>query len=204
LVMMGWRRTIRRLPLAGAAVVGAAVGHSIAYLIVAPQGRARATLLAGTGHGYWSTAVAAEIVLGLLVVITFGLRRFNRGLRSPKRPPSDEPWAWLAARLSLLQVTIFLVQEVAERAASGHAIDDLLSDRLLSIGVLVQIVVAVGVATLLVWLGHAAEAVGRALGRQRPPRPVRVVIAWPRLVVRPTSLARRADGIRAPPRVLTA
>src|SRR6266568_816316 len=58
--MMGWRRTIRRLPLAGAAVVGAAVGHSIAYLIVAPQGRARATLLAGTGHGYWSTAVAAE------------------------------------------------------------------------------------------------------------------------------------------------
>src|SRR6266704_49524 len=155
--MMGWRRTIRRLPLAGAAVVGAAVGHSIAYLIVAPQ-----------------------------------------------RPPSDEPWAWLAARLSLLQVTIFLVQEVVERAASGHAIDDLLSDRLLSIGVLVQIVVAVGVATLLVWLGHAAEAVGRALGRQRPPRPVRVVIAWPRLVVRPTSLARRADGIRAPPRVLTA
>src|SRR6266540_1202531 len=131
--MMGWRRAIRRLPLAGAAVAGAAVGHSIAYLIVAPQGRARATLLAGTGHGYWSTAVAAEIVLGLLVVVTFGLRHFNRGRRSPKRPPSDEPWAWLAGRLSLLQVTIFLVQEVVERAASGHAIDDLLSDRLLSL-----------------------------------------------------------------------
>src|SRR6266540_1301778 len=92
--MMGWRRAIRRLPLAGAAVAGAAVGHSIAYLIVAPQGRARATLLAGTGHGYWSTAVAAEIVLGLLVVVTFGLRHFNRGRRSPKRPPSEEPWAW--------------------------------------------------------------------------------------------------------------
>src|SRR6266545_4874131 len=89
--MMGWRRAIRRLPLAGAAVAGAAVGHSIAYLIVAPQGRARATLLAGTGHGYWSTAVAAEIVLGLLVVVTFGLRHFNRGRRSPKRPVA--PWA---------------------------------------------------------------------------------------------------------------
>src|SRR6266511_1651027 len=124
--MMGWRRAIRRLPLAGAAVAGAAVGHSIAYLIVAPQGRARATLLAGTGHGYWSTAVAAEIV------------------------------------------------------------------------------VAVGVATLLVWLGRAAEAVGRALGRERPLRPVRVAIAWPSVVVRPTSLARRADGIRAPPRLRTA
>src|SRR5262245_3285342 len=109
---MGWRRTIRRLPLAGAAVAGAAVGHSIAYLIVAPEGRTRAILLAGTGHGYWSTAVAAEIVLGLLAVITFGLRHFNRGLRSPMRPPSNEPWSWLAAWLSLLQVTIFLVQEV--------------------------------------------------------------------------------------------
>src|SRR6266536_2472939 len=155
--MMGWRRAIRRLPLAGAAVAGAAVGHSIAYLIVAPQGPAR-----------------------------------------------DEPWAWLAGRLSLLQVTIFLVQEVVERAASGHAIDDLLSDRLLSIGVLVQILVAVGVATLLVWLGRAAEALGRALGRERPLRPVRVAIAWPSVVVRPTSLARRADGIRAPPRLRTA
>ncbi|HEX8929476.1 MAG TPA: hypothetical protein VGA45_11215, partial [Actinomycetota bacterium] len=61
---MGWRSTLRRLPLAGAGVAGAAVGHSIAYLIVAPQGRTRAVLLAGTGHGYWSTMVAAEIVLG--------------------------------------------------------------------------------------------------------------------------------------------
>ncbi|HZD74879.1 MAG TPA: hypothetical protein VE776_13520 [Actinomycetota bacterium] len=38
---MGWRSAIRRLPLAGAGVAGAAVGHSIAYLIVAPQGRTR-------------------------------------------------------------------------------------------------------------------------------------------------------------------
>ncbi len=198
---MGWRRTIRRLPLAGAGVAGAAVGHSIAYLVVAPQGRERATLLAGTGHGYWSTAVAAEIVLGLLAVVTFGLRHFNRGLRQPRRPASDEPWARLAARLALLQVTIFGVQEVVERAASGHTIGDLLSDRLLSIGVLLQIVVAVGVATLLVWLGRAAEAVGRAFGAERLPRPVRAVIAWPRIVVRPASHARGARGIRAPPRI---
>jgi hypothetical protein len=83
--------------LAGAAVVGAAVGHSIAYLIVAPQGRTRAMLLAGTGHGYWSTAVAAEIVLGLLVVVSTIVRRFNDGRRRQPRPPCDEPWAWVAA-----------------------------------------------------------------------------------------------------------
>src|SRR6266542_3816558 len=100
--MMGWRRAIRRLPLAGAAVAGAAVGHFIAYLIVALQGRACATLLAGTGHGYWSIAVAAEIVLGLLVVVTFGLWYFNRGWWLLKRLLSDESWAWLAVRLLLL------------------------------------------------------------------------------------------------------
>lgn len=200
---MGWRRTIRRLPLAGAAVAGAAVGHSVAYLIVAPEGRTRAVLLAGTGHGYWSTAVAAEIVLGLLALVMFLGRHFHRGLVSRKRPPSEEPWARLAARLALLQVSIFGVQEVVERAASGHPIGDLLSDRLLSIGVLVQLMIAVLVATLLVWLGRAAEAVGRAFGRERLPRPIRVPVTRPRIAVRPTSCPRGVRAIRAPPRLRT-
>jgi hypothetical protein len=191
---------IRRLPLAGAAVAGAAVGHSIAYLIVAPQGRTRAALLAGTGHGYRSTLAAAEIVLGLLAVLMFVGRRFRRGLRSPRRRAGDAPWAWVAARLALLQVAIFGVQEVVERAAVGYPIDSLATDRLLSIGVLVQVVVAVGVATLLVCLGHAAEAVGRVFGRERLPRPVRVAFTRPRLVVRLAWRPHRACGIRGPPR----
>ena len=199
---MEWRRTIRRLPLAGAGVAGAAVGHSIAYLIVAPEGRARATLLAGTGHGYLSTMAAAEVVLGVLALLTFAGRRFHRGLRSERRPPGEEPWAWLAARLALLQVAIFGVQEVVERAVGGHPIGDLLSDRLLSIGVLVQVAVAVGVATLLVVLGRAAEAVGRALGRQSLPRPLRLQVPRPPVAARPVSRPRGARGIRAPPRTL--
>jgi hypothetical protein len=193
------REVIRRLPLAGAGVAGAAVGHSIAYLIVAPQGRTRAALLAGTGHGYRSTLAAAEIVLGLLAVLMFLGRHFHRGLRSPRRPASEEPWAWLAARLALLQITIFAVQEIVERAAVGYPIGGLATDRLLSIGVLVQIVVAVGVATLLVCLGRAAEAVGRVFGRPRLPRPVRVAIARPRAAGRLASRPGRACGIRAPP-----
>jgi hypothetical protein len=193
------REVIRRLPLAGAGVAGAAVGHSIAYLIVAPQGRTRAALLAGTGHGYRSTLAAAEIVLGLLAVLMFLGRHFHRGLRSPRRPASEEPWAWLAARLALLQITIFAVQEIVERAAVGYPIGGLATDRLLSIGVPVQIVVAVGVATLLVCLGRAAEAVGRVFGRPRLPRPVRVAIARPRAAGRLASRPGRACGIRAPP-----
>jgi uncharacterized membrane protein len=199
---MGWRGAVSRLPLAGAAVAGAAVGHSIAYLIVAPQGRTRAMLLAGTGHGYWSTAVAAEIVLGLLVAVSTIVRRFDHGLRRQPRAPGEESWAWLAARLCLLQTTIFIVQEVLERTVSGHPVSLVVSDRLVLVGVLVQLAVAVLVAALLVWLGRAAEAVGRALAGAPQPRPVQLpVLLWPVTPVRPRSRPRGVRGSRAPPRL---
>jgi hypothetical protein len=201
---MDWRSAIRRLPLAGAGVAGAAAGHSIAYLIVAPQGRTRAALLAGTGHGYRSTAVAAEIVLGLLALVTFLARRFDRGLRPGRRPAGEEPWAWLTTRLCLLQVSVFSLQEVLERAATGRPLSELVNDRLLLIGILAQVVVAVLVATLLVWLGRAAEAAGRALGRRRLPRPTRVLIHRPATAGRPASRPRGIRGIRAPPPPQTA
>src|SRR5919197_3149904 len=167
---MEWRRTVRRLPLAGVAVAGAAVGHSIAYLIVAPEGRERATLLAGTGHGYWSTAVAAEIVVGLLAVFGTVARHFSDGLRRQPRPASDEPWAWLAARLCLLQATIYSVQEVLERAATGHPVGEVVRDRLLFAGFLMQVLTALVMATLLVWLGRAPEAGGAGFPRRPPTR----------------------------------
>jgi hypothetical protein len=198
---MGWRAAVRRLPLAGAGVVGAAVGHSVAYLIVAPQGRTRAMLLAGTGHGYWSTMVAAEIVLGVLVAASTIVRRFNHGRQRQPRAPADEPWTWLAARLGLLQTSIFILQEVLERTVSGNPVSLIHSDRLLVVGVLVQLVMAVVVATTLVWLGRAAEAVGRAFAGDRLPRPVRLPMLWPSSVVRARSRPRGALGSRAPPHV---
>jgi hypothetical protein len=188
-----------RLPLAGAAVAGAALGHSIAYLIVAPDGRTRAALLSGTGHGYLSTMAAAEVVLGLLAVMIFLGRQFHRGLRSGSRAASEQPWVWLAARLALLQVAIFCVQESVERLVRGYPLGELTTDRLLSIGVLVQMLVALVVATLLVWLGRAVEAVGRAFGRRRLPRPVGLSIDATRVAPRPTSRPRCARGIRSPP-----
>jgi hypothetical protein len=196
---MRWRGAVCRLPLAGAGVVGAAVGHSVAYLIVAPQGRTRAALLAGTGHGYWSTVVAAEIVLGLLVAASTIVRRFNDGRRRQPRAPGAEPVAWLAARLGLLQTTIFVVQEVLERTVSGHPVSLAVSDRLVVVGVLVQLVVAVVVAAVLVWLGRAAEAVGRAFARDRLPRPVRLPLPWPLSSARPRLRSRGVLRSRAPP-----
>jgi hypothetical protein len=198
---MGWRAAVRRLPLAGAGVVGAAVGHSIAYLIVAPDGRTRAALLAGTGHGYWSIMVAAEIVLGVLVAVSTIVRGFSDGRRRQPRAPGEGPWVWLAVRLGLLQTTIFIVQEVLERTVSGHPVSLVHSDRLLVVGVGAQLLVAAGVAAVLVWLGRAAEAVGRALARDRLPRPVRLPLLWPSSVVRARSRPRGVLGSRAPPRL---
>ncbi len=201
---MEWRRAVRRLPLAGAAVACAAVGHSIAYLIVAPEGRERATLLAGTGHGYWSTAVAAEIVFGLLAAVTIVLRHFSDGLRRQPRPAGEEPWAWLAARLCLLQVSIFGVQEVIERAVTGHPVEEVVQNRLLFVGFLIQVATAVIAATLLIWLGRAAAAVGRAFGRGRRSRPTSQPLIGPVTAVRPVSRPRGVRAIRAPPRALMA
>ena len=198
---MGPRDLARRLPLAGVAVASAAVGHSIAYLIVAPQGRTRAALLTGTGHGYRSTLAAAEIVLGVLAVLTFLGRRFRHGQRSPRRPAGAVPWLWLAARLALLQVAIFSLQEIVERASVGYPLGDLSSDRLLAIGVFVQVMVALLAATLLVWLGRAAEAVGRAFGLARLPRAVRVVVVPPRVATPRAPGLAGARGIRGPPRI---
>jgi hypothetical protein len=197
---MEWRGAVRRLSLAGAAVAGAAVGHSTAYLIVAPDGRERATLLAGTGHGYSSTMVAAAIVLGLLAAVTTTLGHFSEGRRRQPRPASEEPWAWLAARMCLLQVTIFALQEIIERVVSGSPVSEVLRDRLLFVGFLIQVVVAVTAATLLVWLGRAAAAVGRAFGRGPGPRPAHQPLIRPVTAVRPVSRPRGVRAIRAPPR----
>ena len=56
----------RRLPLAGAAVAGAVVGHGLAYALAVPEPGRRLAVLAGSGHAYWSAAIAAAIVLGLV------------------------------------------------------------------------------------------------------------------------------------------
>ena len=63
---MELRGLARRLPLAGAAVAGAVVGHGLAYALAVPEPGRRLALLAGSGHAYWSAAIAAAIVLGLV------------------------------------------------------------------------------------------------------------------------------------------
>ena len=83
---MDLRGLARRLPLAGAAVAGAVVGHGLAYALAVPEPGRRLAVLAGSGHAYWSAAIAAAIVLGLGSLGATLARSFRAGLRPQGRP----------------------------------------------------------------------------------------------------------------------
>jgi hypothetical protein len=198
---MDARRVRHRLPLAGAAVAGAAVAHTLIYLVKVPDARARDALLAATGHAYWSVAVAAAIVLGLVAVGSIAARRFLHGLRRAEAPPSPERVDRLALRLALYQSAIFVVQEGVERLAAGGPSGDLAATtNLLLTGIAAQVLVALGVATFLAALGRAAEAVGRALRVPPQSQPGHARAAWPARRVRRSRLLGGPAAIRAPPR----
>jgi hypothetical protein len=191
----GWAR---RLPLAGAAIAGAVVGHGLAYALAVPHPGRRLALLAGSGHQYWSAAIAAAVVLGLGSLAATLARSFRAGLTTGGRPA--EPPGRLAGRLALLQVTIYLVQELIERAAAGVPLGGPVNGRLLLAGIAVQLVVAGALAVALAWASRVAEVAGRALRRRRlhcpEPRPP---LLRPTARVRPAILLAAGLGGRAPP-----
>jgi hypothetical protein len=193
------RGLARRLPLAGAAVAGAVAGHGLAYALAVPEPGRRLAVLAGSGHTYWSAAIAAAIVLGLASLGATVARSFRAGLRPDDRPAA-EPLGRLVARLALLQVTIYLVQELIERAAAGYPMGGPVAGRLLLGGITVQLLVASVLALGLAWAGRVAEAAGRAMRRARPHRPDRRPARLrPTAWVRPAILLAAGLGGRAPP-----
>jgi hypothetical protein len=199
---MDARRVRHRLPLAGAAVAGAAVAHTLLYLVKVPDTRARAAVMAATGHAYWSVAVAAAIVLGLVAVSSIVARHFLHGLHRAGAAPSPERVDRLALRLALYQSAIFVLQEGVERLAAGGSSGDLaVTTNLLLTGIAVQVLVALGVAAILAGLGRAAEAVGRALRVPPSTSPAVAPSRWPARPVRRSRLLGGSAAIRAPPRL---
>ena len=196
---MRWRRVTHRLPLTGAAVAGAVIGHMVAYVLAVPEPTVRVALLGATGHAYWTAAIAAATVLGLASLVATLGRRFRAGLLAG-RPQPAERLGPVAAQLASFQIAIYLVQEALERLEAGIAPHALLDGRLLVTGVVVQSAIALLLAALVTLAGQAAEAVGRALRRspgrrQRtglPPQ-LDLVVGWP------SRLLAAGLGSRAPP-----
>jgi hypothetical protein len=194
---------LSRLRLAGAAAAGAAVAHTLLYLVAVPDTKARATVLAESGHGYWSWALAAALVLGAVSAVATVGGHFRHGLRRDASPfpPSHvagDPLGRLVVRLAALQVGIYLVQELLERLMAGLPLASVAHEQFLLMGLPVQALVAVAVATVLVVLARAAEAVGRAL-RPPPPSRRRLPVPRPVVAVRASRPAAGPAAIRAPP-----
>lgn len=196
---MDRRRTPPALLLLATAWAGAVTGHTLTYLLAVPAAGARDALLASTGHNYWSAAVAVAVALGVASAGGVVVRHFRGGLRG-ERTKDLHGVPRLAILLGSLQVGIFLVQETLERLDAGASVASLRTDRILLIGVLVQILVAGALAIALFFLARASSAAGRALRRApllSPDRPAPIAGRAPLLHSR---LVTAGGGSRAPPR----
>ena len=153
------RRAVGRLSFTGLAVAGVVLGHTLAYGIAVGDADLRHTFLAETGHGYWMTAVAAAVVLGLVATIA----RIGR-LLLPGRE-TDDIGARFAARLAAAQVALFLLLETGERLTVGASVTHFFGDHLFTLGVALQVGTAFLVSLALRLVGRAAVAIAAALRR---------------------------------------
>jgi hypothetical protein len=194
---MNGRKTLRGLPLVGAAFGGVVLGHWLGYLLAIPSTVIRGEVLVATGHAYWLTAVREAVALAVVSLAAIVMRQF-RLVRANDLPERGGPGG-LALRLAGLQVLGFLALEVTERVVAGAPISSLLAHHVLVLGLLVQVVVAASAALLLSLFARAAGAIARALVRPRFPHPVRwAFLPAPVMVLRPVLLTGSA-GPRSPP-----
>jgi hypothetical protein len=187
---------VERLGWAGAALAGAVVGHALTYLVAFVTPHSRQAALDETGHSYWNFAVATAIALGVWSAIVLVVRHLRRHDRS-RRPP--EGLLRTALRLAVLQVTLFACLEMGERLAADAPLRGLLGHDLLPLGLVFQVLVALGLALILRALATAAEVVARAL--LEPPR-LRPLSSWPlpRPALQPSPLLLSGGwGSRGPP-----
>lgn len=142
-----------RLWLGGLAAAGVVVAHLVAFWLAAPDPVRREHLLETTGHGAWPIVVA--LTLGALVACMAG---FAAGrLREERRAPPAVLVRGIVTRLVILQVAGFVLLEAIERLAIGHDLTELLSEPVMAIGLVSQVVVALAGAILLALFAHLVD-----------------------------------------------
>jgi hypothetical protein len=159
-----------RLWLGGLATAGVVVAHVLAFWLAAPNPVRREHLLEATGHGAWPIVVA--LTLGALVACMAG---FAAGrVREERRAPPAVLVRGIVTRLVILQVAGFVLLEAIERLAIGHDLTELLSEPVMAIGLVAQIVVALAGAILVALFAHIVDRLALLL---RPiPRAPRVLL----------------------------
>jgi hypothetical protein len=188
----GARSSTRWLLAASAA--GFVAGHAITYSLAVPDHHQHEAVLQETGHSYWPAA----LTVGLLGFAWAAAAVVNRRLRGRRSSPPARGWSWITPRVVVLQVALFVAVEIIERLAAGEPVSSLFDHHLLSLGLIVQVVVAVAVATVLYLLDRAAAGLARLLAGPAPVYGARP--AWsPSRVVAVASLHFRPRTSRGPP-----
>jgi hypothetical protein len=134
-----------RLWLGGLAAAGVMVAHVLAFWLAVPNPVRREHLLEETGHGAWPMLVA--LALGALVASLAGFA--GSRLKEERLAPTAVLVRGTVTRLIALQVAGFIVLEAFERLAVGHGLAELLSEPVMAIGLVAQVVVALAGAILL-------------------------------------------------------
>lgn len=193
--MMGIDLLLTRLRLLGLALAGAVCAHTLTYAVSYPDRMARQSVLQVTGHAYWHAAVAA----GVVGVVWFALHHAAGHLLAGRhRRPFSHDVRLTFVALAALQLATFAGMEVLERAAKGISLATLLDQRLLVIGLGMQLLVAAALALGSYVLARGAHAVGRALA-------VAIIAAHRSVVSRqplqywPFAVAVVPCGTRGPP-----
>lgn len=124
--------------------LGFVVGHVVAYSIAASDN----VLFERTVHGYFGSIAGSAVALGLfaiLVAVVQGHRRQDLGLRA----------STLIAQL----VTVYVAIEVLEHLSAGVSPAEILTERTLLIGAVVQVGIGLGLHRLL----RAGHRLGESL-----------------------------------------
>lgn len=127
--------------------VGFVVGHVVAYSIASSDN----VLFERTAHGYFGSIVGSSVALGLfaiLVAVVQGRRRQDLGLRAPT----------LIAQLVAVYVTI----EVLEHLTMGLSPAEILTERTLWVGAIVQVFIGLGLHRIL----RAGHRLGESLANR--------------------------------------
>jgi len=181
------RRAVAGFPLAGTAVAGVVMGHWLAYVLAVSDPHVRAEVLAASGHSYWVLAIKVAVVLGLTALGTVLFRHL--GARTRGGEPPEEPFSWIAARLSTLQVVAFTAMEVTERLVVGAPVAHMFHHHLFIMGLAIQLLVACAGALLLLWFTRLSF-----------PRPVAVrAVRLDLQTAPPVDPVRDGVGLRGPP-----
>jgi hypothetical protein len=147
-------------------------------------------MLEATGHGYLSITTHAGLALAMIGLAGV----FLAGLGGAA---ADGP-VRLAGRVSAFQILIFAAIEIAERVAAHAPLGDL--TRVVPVGTIVQIGVAIVVAAVIRLLLRAADGLAEVLAA-RPSGPPAGTVG---LVAVPAGTPRRRELSplrgRAPPR----